>query len=285
VGVLIFSFDDFGRGKLLFILIKRGILIFLSSQPQKYIGNLLFLPIFADGLLQVENEVLDPFEDSGVEFQFHFLAIDDGCKHSLVFFEQISLGCLFDPGLVDHCGDLLLKFPLLGELFIVLGSQISNSLHQQMVCFDDLFSNVELQSGNQLGTSSLDVVFDPHLLGLGHGLVEEQGSRTEVLELFRRYTKLVSFLPFTVNVVSGLHSESVLLYELEQHRNVVDLQITLENCLLVRKLLLLLLCPSGQLKLAFISDLDIGEFVLNSTLHPFLPNSGGNGLVSEHLCL
>lgn len=285
MGVLVFSFDDFGRGKLLFILIKRGVLIFLSSQPQKYIGNLLFLPIFADGLLQVENEVLDPFEDSGVEFQLHFFAIDDGCKHSFVFFEQISLGCLFDPGLIDNCGDLLLKFPLLGEFFIVLGSQISNSLHQQMVCLDDLFSNVELQSGNQLRTSSLDVVFNPHLLGLGHGLVEKQGSRTEVLELFRRYTKLVSFLPFTVNVVSGLHSESVLLYELEQHRNVVDLQITLENGLLVRKLLLLLLCPSSQLKLAFISDLNIGEFVLNSTLDPFLPNSGRNGLASEHLCL
>jgi hypothetical protein len=67
-------------------------------------------------------------------------------------------------------------------------------------------------------------------------------------------------------VVPCLNGRGVFLHELEQHGNVVYLQVALEHRLLRQELLLLFLGPFTQQKFTFVPYFHIAELLLNTTL-------------------
>lgn len=119
-----------------------------------------------------------------------------------------------------------------------------------------------------MAACALDVVFYPPLLGLCEAVVEEEGSSAEVSHFLWRDSYLFALLPFAVDVVSGLDCLCVLLYELEEDRDVVDFEVALEHRLLGKEGLLLFLGPLLQQKLALVPDLHITKLVLNIALDP-----------------
>lgn len=88
-------------------------------------------------------------------------------------------------------------------------------------------------------------------------------------------------LPLAVDVVSGLHGLRVLLDELEEHGDVVDLEIALEDCLLGQEGFLLAMRPLLEEELALVSDLHVAELVLDVALHSPLTDTRLQGLASD----